>query len=534
MPLPSKKSWPPAELDVITPSMREWNAWYSNDTDVLTYIYGGGRSQATGVGTQGVVNTIKRWFWGTPTSATSSPKKLHLPIASDICQASADLLFAEPPAFTVDDKATQERLDLIIGADAHDQLASSAEVSAALGGTYMRVVWDSDLLDHPFIARVDADRAIPTFRWGRLADVIFWREVRREGGTVWRHLELHEVRNGIGVIEHGLYAGTDSQLGGRVQLTEAPATEGLAAVVDANSTISTETPGLDVMYVPNQSPNRTWRNHPIGANLGRSDLDGIEPLMDAMDEVWSSWMRDIRLGKARIVASRSALEDNGPGKGANMDLDREVYEAVNTPPGAANSSSGLPIDHIQFAIRVQEHQDTAAALLAQILRTAGYSAQTFGSDGESGMTATEVHSRERRSFMTRDRKIRPWRPALQQLAQKALAIDAVVFRSGAKADLEVQVEFGDSVQDGIEVMARTSQLLFQAQATSTRTRVAMLHPDWDEESIDREVALIQEENGGAMADPDAIGRGGLDLSGEFEDRTAPEPIDPEVEVEDER
>lgn len=517
MPLPSKKAWPPAELDVILPAMREWDAWYKNDTDTLARVYGGSRGQG-GSGHSGLVGTFKRWFWGSTPSASSTPQKLHLPVASDLCQASADLLFAEPPTFTVEDGATQERLDLIIGADAHDQLASAAEVGAALGGTFMRVVWDSDLADHPFLTRVDADQAIPTFRWGRLRDVTFWHEVNREGGSVWRHLELHEVRDGVGVIEHGLYKGTDSQLGQRVSLADSAATEGLLQVVDADSVVSTLSPGLDVVYVPNQSPNRSWRNHPLGANLGRSDLDGVESLMDSLDETWSSWMRDIRLGKGRIIASRAALDDNGPGKGASLDLDREVYEGVNTPPSAANAGTGLPIDHVQFKIRVDEHERTAEALLQQILRTAGYSAQTFGADSDgAGMTATEVQSRERRSFMTRDRKIRPWRPALAQLTQKALAIDAALFRSGARTDQLVTVEFGDSVQDSVETLARTSQLLFQAQATSTKTRVAMLHPEWDEDAIDAEVQLILEESGsGPVSDPDTVGRGGFDLSDQFE------------------
>src|SRR5699024_5898062 len=131
--------------------------------------------------------------------------------------------------------------------------------------------------------------------------------------------------NGVGVIEHALFRGGDTQLGRRVSLLEAASTQHLAQDGDGmGAIVSTHSPGLDVVYVPNQTPNRTWREHPLGANLGRSDLDGLEPLMDALDETWSSWMRDIRIGKGRIVAAQSALDDQGPGKGAVLDLDREV------------------------------------------------------------------------------------------------------------------------------------------------------------------------------------------------------------------
>ena len=513
MPLPATTTWPPEQLDVILPAMRSWDAWYANRTDRLAAIYAQSGEQRTSLQRDGLIGAVKRFFWGSTSGSDTPSRKLHLPVASDICQASADLLFAAPPTFTVDDPKAQDRLDLIIGAGGHDELAAAAEVSAALGGVYLRVVWDQDLHPHPFLTRVDADRALPEFTWGRLSAVTFWRVVEDANGSVWRHLERHELRAGIGVIEHGLYRGTAGHLGKRLQLAAHPATQGLAAVADAHGVVSTLTPGLDVVYVPNQTPNRVWRDHPLGANLGRSDLDGIEPLMDQLDEVWSSWMRDIRLGKARIVAAQSALDNNGPGKGATLDLDREVYEAVNTPPSsAAAAEGGLPLTPIQFEIRVQEHQQTADALLQQILRRAGYSSQTFGADTDgAAMTATEVQSRERRSFTTRSRKIRPWRHALAALTGKALAIDHAVFRGGGKTDLPVSVEFEDTVQDSQEAIAGTAQALFQAQAASTRVRVQMMHPDWDEDAVSREVETIRREFGEPAPDPDSLGIGGFGL-----------------------
>lgn len=514
MPIPETMTWPPEQLDVILPAMRRWDAWYAGRTDRLEEIYKGQTRPTTR--RDGVVGAVQRWFWGS--SQTQPVQKVHAPIAARICRASADLLFAEPPTVTSGHQASQERLDLIIGAGAHDQLASAAEVGAALGGTYMRVAWDQDLVSHPFLTRVDADHALPEFTWGRLSAVTFWRTVRTDGATIWRHLERHETQAGIGVIEHALFRGNASQLGRRVSLTEATATAGLADDGDGmGAVVSTLSAGLDVVYVPNVRPNSAWRDHPLGANLGRSDLDGIEGLLDQYDQAWTSWMRDVRLGKARIIASQQALDDNGPGRGASLDLDREVYEAVSTPPGAANTQSGMPLEQVQFKIRVQEHKDTADALLRLILLSVGYSASTFGMDESGGgaMTATEVHSRERDSFMSRDRKIRAWRPALAQLATKALAIDRDVFRSGADPDAAVAVEFGDTVQESQEALASTAQALFQAQSASTRLRVQMIHPDWDDATVDEEVDRIRREFGEPAPDPDALGRGGFGLGDAF-------------------
>ncbi|WP_394425447.1 hypothetical protein [Streptomyces sp. SGAir0957] len=230
-----------------------------------------------------------------------------MPIAGDLCGGSADLLFSEPPKLTVDDDTTQTRLDLLTDDGMLATLQTAAEVGAALGGVYLRPVYDIEIADRPWLVAEHADRAVPEFTWGRLSAVTFWRVVREEDGQVWRHLERHEP----GAILHGLYQGTREKLGRPVPLEDSEATEGYASIVSDEGAIKTGYQGLDVSYIPNQV-SRRWRCKPRLADLGRSDLDGVEPLMDALDETYSSWMRDIRLGKGRILVPNAYLQSSGP------------------------------------------------------------------------------------------------------------------------------------------------------------------------------------------------------------------------------
>jgi hypothetical protein len=46
----------------------------------------------------------------------------------------------------------------------------------------------------------------------------------------------------------------------------------------------------------------------------------------------------------------------------------------------------------------------------------------------------------------------------------------------------------------MDALATTLQLITAAEAASTEVKVAMLHPDWDEEQIAAEVALIKAEH----------------------------------------
>jgi A118 family predicted phage portal protein len=423
-----------------------------------------------------------------------------VPIPADLAAMSADLLYSEPPSVTVEDAPTQDRINDLIDDGLHATLLESAEVGAALGGSYLRICWDATVADMPWLAPVHADAAVPEWRWGKLSAVTFWRVVEQEGSEVLRHLERHEP----GYILNGLYRGGRDDLGAAIDLAASDQTRGILPVVE------TGVPDrLTAGYLPNMKPARQWRSYPAGANLGRSDYAGIEHWFDALDEVYTSWQRDIRLAKARLIVPSSYLQNLGPGKGSQFELDREIYEGVD----ALLSKDGLSITPNQFAIRVQEHRDTAREYLEIILRTAGYSAQTFGleTDG-SAITATEVAAKNRRSLITRDRKIVYQRAELADLLETWLMIDATVFNSGVVPQTP-DLGFGDGVSEDLMSLATTVKMLRDAEAASDETLVQIVHPDWDEPQVAEEVQRIQDERGSTVGDPLAVTPGAGDPFG---------------------
>lgn len=505
MPLPGNGApWPPKDLEPIHSRMREFTTWWAGDTEGLEATYSRSvndvrPSQLSG----GVVGAVARFWWGRPNPAGTgqASRKLHIPIAADLCQASADLLFAETPSVSAVDPATNDRLVELFDDRAVGVLASAAEVGAAIGDWFVAVAWDQTLEPgKPFLVAVDADAVAPEFRFGRLVAATVWHVVRQDGPQVWRHLERHELDPaGNGVILHGLYLGTNDNLGMAVPLTDNQATAALQ-VDAAGAVVGPRTPGLGIVHVPNQTPQRTWRNHATGRHLGRSDLDQLPPLMDALDEAWSSWMRDIRLGKARLLVPESALTTAGPGQGAGFDTDREIFTTLNIAPSSVASSQAVA-QAAQFQIRFAEHSATCRELLDAILRTAGYSPGTFGQDdGGVTVTATEVRARQQRSFSTRDRKIRNTKGPLAELLLKLLHVDRAVFNSGITPERPA-VEFPDGIQEPMLTLAQTAASLRAAEAASTRVIVGLVHPDWDEAQIAAEVTAIEAERDAAKPDP---------------------------------
>jgi hypothetical protein len=446
-----------------------------------------------------------------------------MPIAGMLCQAQADLLWADPPTFTVridtdndgsgvpakTANPTQERLNQLADDSMYSTLAQGAEIGAALGGHFLRVAWDKSVVpDRPFLDVVDADQALPEFRWGRLVAVTFWSVVARDGTRVWRHLERHELNlAGNGVILHGLYEGEEDKLGMRVGLDARPETAGLSALTDglAPGTVDSQSPGLCVEYVPNMGPNRLWRTDPIGRYLGRSTLDGVEHLMDQLAETMSDWMRARRAAKARVFFDKSLLGNPGPGQGAVVDLDQEIYVGTDAKLDK-QTKMGDKIEVTQPQFDPKGYQETATQLIEQILQLSGFALQTFGIQTlrtQADTTATEIESRERRTFLTRGRLIRSATPHLAAVLTKLLAVDKAIFGT-PNVVAPIWVEFPDSVQESMLRLAQTVQTLFAAESASADERVRILHPDWNDDMWDEEVAKWKTEFAPSVTDPLAL------------------------------
>lgn len=475
--MPLDSVWNPTPKNAAE-AYEEWSAWYSGDPNQIAAVYSGILT--------GLSNPRGR-MWGKEV-VDEKKTQLHVPIAGDIAAKSAQLLFAEAPSIKVDDEATQARLEEIIEEGGlHARLLEAAEVAAALGGVYLKPAWDKAVSGVPFLTIAQADTAVPSFVHGMLREVYFWRVVESEGRKVVRHVERYSVANGVGVVEHELWEGTHEKLGRMVDLSGHAETAGLVPWY------ASKYPGLLACYVPNMRPNRKWR----GSALGQSDFSGLEGLMDALDEAYTSWLRDLRLGKARLIIPEMFLKRGRNGQPV-FDEDREIYTVLDVDPKNLANSGVMPS---QANIRADDHLKTCLELITRIVSGAGYSPSTFGLMGEAAPTATEVRSRERASFVTRGKKERYWRPALAHMTHVLLAIDNEVFSGGNNLEDRPKVQLADSVQPDLSEIAASVGMLVTAQAISIKRRVEMVNPDWDENQIDEEVKLIQGEQGALLADP---------------------------------
>lgn len=556
MPFPSDDTvWPPKHAVPVYEKMAEWSAWYSGDVERIIEVYSG---QAASSG--GTIPWYRFWNRARAAADGSQRAKLHVPLTSDLAAVSASLLFGEAPRFRIPEahepsKPKQKKIvipdllrpgeavEVAPGADPKldeegapaagddpDELPSkketpaqktearmlemieqggvvarlleAAETGAAMGGVYIYPVWDEDLRPFPILAIAQSDQAVPEFRWGILTAVTFHRVVETNGNQVFRHLERHEVE-GTGesrqaVVLHRLYRGTEGNLGIPMELSAHDATANLQPRV--------EIPGvkdLDVEYIPNIRPNRLWR----ASGYGVADIQGSESLLDALDETWASWIRDIRLAKARIIVPRDYLrtdpddEDAGP----TFDIDQEIYTAMDMEP-SLNADARTMLAH-QFAIRYNEHRATANAIIERVVSNAGYTPTTLGhmssdqgSAGSSRTTAAALRVSEHKTILTLRRKGAHWKTALENTVYRMLIIDKEVFGADSEP-MRPSIEIADSVIDQPLELAQTTLAMKSAEAASIETRVRTLHPDWSDAEVAAEVDRIDGELEAAKPPP---------------------------------
>ncbi|MBP2066460.1 phage capsid protein [Streptomyces iranensis] len=423
--------------------MRIDDAWYSGDRHRLARIYGHHPEARE-----------RRKLWGRRSTEHRTRKReqrLHVPLPGDVDRTSADLLFADIPAIRVDDTPTQERLEQLLDeGSVQETLLGAAEQAAALSGCFLRVTWDRDLVPRPPAHRHAARRRDPRVSVRHAVRRQLLARARQLNGS--HRMAAHRAAR-TGPRRARAVRGHARQYR-PPRAPEHPDTADLAAQVapgdDGEPSVTTGITQLTAAYVPNMLPNMLHRSSPIG----RSDFAGVHDLFDALDETWTSWMRDIRLARARLIVPDGYLRSEGPGNGASFDDDRELWHGLKMPP---NEGSGITL--AQFEIRVEEHQRTAESVVRQAVQTAGYDAQAFGLDGDGQpVTATEVDARTARSMVTRKKKAGYWRRAVADMLHVLLLVDAAQFNSPITPD-RPRVEFGDGVAESEQQKATTLELL---------------------------------------------------------------------------
>src|SRR5829696_6166155 len=426
--------------------------------------------------------------------ATHARQKLFapVPLAKDLARFSSSLLFSEEPKIRLDDQmgSEQERLDAWLEENRVPELLLDAGDSVASEGSGgLRVVWDDHLSsEFPVITFHPEDSILWSVRHGRYTmGGVLAISVEEENNTavVWRLLESHSP----GLIERVLYKGGADRLGKQHPLTAGPPQ---FRELRPQSRTGVNKPTLI-----------RWENVPGG----HSDLAGLEPLLDALDEAASVGRVKMRASQPVTYLRRFSARDLDS-LGA---LPMHNMIAIDDWPGRCLGSdrpgvpveSPFPVENLivtsQPGLEASEHREYVEHVRELAIATAGYSLASWGLDKEGRAdSGTALKLRQVRTLLTRAGKERMARQAIAEACGVALGM--ILGRSDVEPLLpDVELSDGmprDGLQDAEELLR-----LRNANAISTEEIVRRLHPEWPEEKILEEVGRIAGAEGGAGERP---------------------------------
>jgi hypothetical protein len=237
-----------------------------------------------------------------------------------------------------------------------------------------------------------------------------------------------------------------------------------------------------------------WENVPGG----HSDLAGLEPLLDSLDEAAtvgrikaraSQPITYLRRFETRDLKSLGAL----PMDGSVIAIDDWPGRYLGQTAGGPPVESPFPVENlmqtVQPGLEASEHARYVEHLRELAVTMAGYSLASWGLDREGRAdSGTALKLRQVRTLLTRSGKERMARQAIAEAC--AIALGMMLGRSDVRPLLP-HVELSDGMpRDGREDAEELVKLR-QAGVISLEEAVRRLHPDWDEEKVAEELAKIE-------------------------------------------
>lgn len=306
-------------------------------------------------------------------------KLASLGAARAVCAELARLCFTEGTIVTSADTDTERFLqDVLKENHFYERFPAFLEKVFALGGGAVKVYWDNGVkLDF-----VEADCFVPTKWDGRcITGATFASEVTDGDKHYWL-TETQELCGDELSVENRLF--TDA--GAKAELSE------VLPALSEKSVINGLSKPLFVYIGTGLSGAKGCRL------LGSSVLKGTEDTLKSLDIVFDSLAREFILGKKRIIvpyyAVRGEYDENGDIR-RYFDVNDEVFQAMSV-----SDTEDLKITDNTAELRVAEHTEAISALLDLLCMQVGLSEGALSYKGGTIRTATEVVSRNSRTYRT--------------------------------------------------------------------------------------------------------------------------------------
>ena len=382
-------------------------------------------------------------------------KRYSLGMGKKLCEDWANLLMNEKVQITLEGQKEQEFIDRVLTENNFAVKANEMqEMKSALGTVaYIPRVIGQEINEGGEIVPGNASGIVLDYvtieniyplAWqnGFISECAFSSVVTRNGHD-YLYLQIHHKDDGGNyIIDNRIYR-YDNEMLSDEQLANVKGFENIPPVVHTGSDKR-----QFVIDRPNIANNFNYLL-PTGISVYANAIDVLE----GTDIAYDSYVNEFRLGKKRIMVEPSVTKYLG-GEPAFDDND-VVYYVM--PEEVSNGAVITPID---MTLRTAEHNTGIQDQLNILSSKCGFGETYYRFGGSSVATATQVISENSTMFRTIKKHEVVLLDVLVELCRILLRLGNTAMNAGLNEDVEISVDFDDSIiEDKQTDFSRDMQLL---------------------------------------------------------------------------
>lgn len=520
----------------FTRRIYEYKIWSMGNAGALCWFY---RSEKSRFGKYDY--NKHNYFWA---RAPICRRMIHCGIPGLISTRMADILFkngvkiktivyksAENDSLA-EDKAAEKKADEFIAATLAPKLKlqeniQKAAVNESWGGhCFFRLSHDFSSSSYPILETFDITKCEIVKERGFTKAIVFktWYEYSSRS---YRLDEIYSTtEDGDGCITYKLFT-FDGNKERECDLLAIPQTRALFRFGDKGNEngvylddrqrfVYKGLKGMLAFEKPNKMPSLEFPSSDYGA----SDYEGAIDEFDALDEITSANVREIRTNETKRYIPEVMQRKDEDGNPLPFDEFCDSFELTNSDPDQNGQNK---IETSTIDDKTESFLSKWKTSLSIICNKAKISPYSLGITWLEaiGPSADGLRERNTTTLEMRKGKLELWSPVLKEIILRALQLNAWMqenvtgVRERQKADgvpdiditqgnTTVQLDFGDYITESVSQRINTWSTAKTARMASTEECVKQIHPEWTVKQIRDEVNIIRFEDGMSADNPDNL------------------------------
>lgn len=511
--------------EVMQNKIKEYNVWYSGDSDELLNFYT--RANSIDYNTDPLYNRNKKSYFWAVASTESDVKRTHSGQPRNIVDTLVSIIGV--PRIGVrcpgDEvlKSLDDRLQKILEDNNFSRLLmqKARPLTLVEGWGAWKINWDSSLRDTPILLYYRADAVDFVYRSGQLVAIIYKDYYQDEHGQNYLLFETRRTERNAKtgstnlIIEKDLFKIGQSDTMMPMELSSLPQLRDVKDRLIINDYKGFL--GYPCIYYEDSNDDMP----------GRSIFTGKIDLFDDLDQCYSQAANTVRRSTTHEYFNVLYLEKDErtgmPIMPKNFDRKYIMFRGGKNADGSLN---GMPVQVTQPALNFSQYSAEEINILVNII-SGIMSPATLGIDIAKKDNAEAQREKEKVTIFTRNTLIAEESKINKILANDLLFADELLRTNKATCkNYDVYVKYDEFADASFESKLNTVLGGWQAGILSDELAIEYLHKDSSKSLKDRELNFIKEQRakeeemrtGGAMPGEDELGEfGEMGAENEYND-----------------